>query len=63
MIMEKKMETTIMGYIGVIVYGWLSKLWSLFGSLIIIRHLIFKDTHKGTIILTTTHMGYMELLL
>ena len=36
-IMEKKMETTIMGYIGVIIgftigfYGWLSKLWPLFG--------------------------------
>ena len=40
------METTIMGYIGLIVYGWLSKLWSLFGSLIIIWHLIFKGTQK-----------------
>ena len=31
-IMEKKMETTIMGlYRDYRVYGWLSKLWSLFG--------------------------------
>ena len=31
--MEKEMETTIMGYIGIMgYYGWLSKLWSLFGS-------------------------------
>ena len=36
--MEKKMETTIMGYTGVIIgfnigfYGGLSKSWSLFGS-------------------------------
>ena len=31
-ILEKKMETTIMDYIGIIGYiGWLSNLWSLFG--------------------------------
>ena len=37
-------------------YGWLSKLWPLLGSPIIIRHLIFRVPKKGTIILTTTHM-------
>ena len=28
-------------------YGWLSKLWSLFGVLVIIRHLMFRVPKKG----------------
>ena len=36
----------------------LSKLGPFFGSLIIIRHLIFRVPRKGAIILTTAHKGY-----
>ena len=36
--------------------GWLSKLESLFGSLYIIRHLLFRVPQKRTLILTTTQV-------
>ena len=36
--------------------GWLPKLWSLFWVLVIIRHLLFREPKKGTMILTTTHV-------
>ena len=36
-------------------YGWLSKLWSVLGTLNIRRRTIFR-IQKGTIILTTTRM-------
>ena len=42
------------------IYGWLSKLWSLFGSLIYSTAPNIQDTPKGTIILTTTHM-FMQM--
>ena len=32
---------------GKLPFGWLSKLWSLFGTPIIIRHLIFRVPKKG----------------
>ena len=38
------------------VYGWLSKLWSLFVGTLNIRGRIIIGTQKGTIILTTTHI-------
>ena len=37
--------------------GWLSKLWSLLGSLNIIRCRIIIGIQKGTISLTTTHVN------
>ena len=39
-----------------LLYGWLSKLWSLFWVPIIIRHLILRVPQKGPVFLTTTHM-------
>ena len=38
---------TNISYIYVFIYGWLSKLWSLLGSLGIIRHLVFKGPKRG----------------
>ena len=40
----------------IVLYGWLSKLWSLLGTLKI-RCRIIIGIQKGTIILTTTHMN------
>ena len=34
-----------MGFLGIVVCGWLSKLGSLFGSLFFIRHLLFRVRH------------------
>ena len=41
-------------------YGWLSKLWSLFGypGTLNIRGRIIIGTQKGTIILTTSHVWH-----
>ena len=53
-IMKKKMETTIVGYI-LGLYGWLSKLWSLLGTLNI-RCRILIGIQRGGVILTNTHI-------
>ena len=40
----------------VLLHGWLSKLWSLFGYTLNIRCRIIVGIHEGTIILITTHI-------
>ena len=55
-IMEKKMETTIMGYIGIIGYMGACQNYGPFLGTLNIRGHIILGTQKGTIILTTSHM-------
>ena len=52
--MEKKMETTILGYIGII--GYMGGCQN-YGPLNI-RRRILMGIQKGTIVLTTIHMSY-----
>ena len=56
-IMEKEMETTIMGYIGIIGYMGGCQNYGFFLGPYYNTARSIKGTQEGTIILTTTHMG------